>query len=406
MIWTIAKKEILDHFSSLKFRVIAGMCIVAVLLSNLILLQDFRQRMDDYTLNQPTEGQARATVKPSVLSVYAKGLERLIGRGYDIRPGTLVMYPAATILNFDFVSDRFPVPDIAYVVRVLMSFLAMLLAFDTFSGEKQKGTLRLLLSNSVSRAHVVIGKISGNLLITLAPFAFSFCLGLLLVSLYSDALTRSDQLARLGIFFLGSLLYICIFVALAVAISLRSHTAGGSLVGCFFAWAVLVFAIPNLSGSIARELSPLPSSRSLEDEKLLTYSMEGGYLEARGELNSDEIRARLNHLEADYRNLLDRYVQTSRLVSRLSPASSYVYFATTMMGTGFEDEHALKRAVLEYRDALLTSPSRINEIRFQYLPLSLGACLQLVALDGVIMFVFLCLFVAVAHLSALTYDVR
>ncbi len=406
MIWTIVKKELLEHFYSLKFRVVAILCLIAIVGSNLILLQDYQRRMEDYTLNLPKEGQARAVVKPSVLSMYASGLQKLIGRGYDIRPGTLIAYPSANLLSVDFISTRFAVPDMAYLVRVLMSFLAMLIAFDTFCGEKQRGTLRLLLSNSVARTSVVAGKIIGNLSIILAPFTLSFCLGLLLVLLIRATSISIEEGARIAAFYAGSVLYVAIFIVLATAVSSRTRTANTSMVACFFIWAILVFGIPNLSGTVARAVSSLPSSQSLEEEKMLTYIFEGGFREARGEMNSDEVRGRLLHLENDYRNQLNRYLETSRNLSRLSPASSYVYFASTVAGSGFEDEARLKRSVLEYRDALQVNPKKVGEIRFFYQPASFGESIGLVLLDLLVLFLFLAVSFAISYTSFLRYDAR
>ncbi|MDZ7289470.1 MAG: ABC transporter permease [candidate division KSB1 bacterium] len=406
MIWTIAKKELLEHFYSLKFRVVAVLCVGAIIASNLILLQDYQRRMEDYSLNLPKEGQARVVMKPSVLSVYANGLQKLMGRGYDLRPGSLLMFPSASILNLDFISSRFAVPDMAYLVRVLISFLAMLIAFDTFSGEKEQGTLRLFLSNSIPRTEVVVGKIVGNLLIILAPFTFSFCLGLLLILLFGGTSISTEEFARIAIFYIGSILYVAIFIMLAAAVSSRTRTSNTSLVACFFAWAILVFGIPNLSGTIARAISPLPSSQSLEEEKLLTCYIEGNYRQARGETSWDEIYDRLRHLEHEYRNQLNSYVETTRKVSRLSPASSFIYFASTIAQSGFEDEQRLKQAVLEYRDALQRSPVKVGEIHFLYQPLAFTESLQLILLDLLVLFLFLALFFAVSYTSFLRYDAR
>jgi len=406
MIWIIAKKELLEHFYSLKFRVVATLCVGAIIACNLILLQDYQRRMEDYTLSLPKEKQARVVMKPSVLSVCASGLQKLMGRGYDIRPGTLLMFPSASILNLDFISSRFAVPDMAYLVRVLISFLAMLIAFDSFCGEKERGTLRLFLSNSIPRTYVVAGKIVGNLIIILAPFTFSFCFGLLLILLIGDVSISAEESARIALFYIGSVLYVAIFIVLAAAVSSRTRTANTSLVACFFVWAILVFGIPNLSGTIARAISPLPSSQSLEEEKMLTYLLEGGYREARGETSWNEIHDRLRHLEHDYRNQLNHYVETSRKVSLLSPASSYIYFASTIAQSGFEDEQHLKRAVLEYRDALQRNPEKIQEIHFSYQPLSFTESFQHLIIDLIVLLLFAAIFFAVSYTSFLRYDVR
>jgi len=405
MIWTIVRKELRENFYSLKFRVIAVLCVVAVTASNLTLLLDFQSRMEDYSFNLPKEGQARVVIKPSLLSVYASGLQKLMGRGYDIRPGTLIMQPSG-MLNLDFISTRFAVPDMAYLVRVFISFLAMLIAFDMFCGEKERGTLRLFLSNSIPRTYVAVGKIVGEFLVILAPFTFSFGLGLILILVIGSTSISTEEFARIAIFYAGSLLYIAIFIVLAAAVSSRSPASNTSLVACFFIWAILVFGIPNLSGTAARAISALPSPQSLEEEKMLTYTLEGGYREARGEMNWAEIHNRLRHTEQEYRNKLNQYLETTRSVSRLSPASSYIYFASTIARNGFQDEQRLKRAVLEYRDALERNPEKLKEIHFLYQPLFLRESFQLVLFDLLALFLFLLVLFAVAYTGFLRYDVR
>lgn len=406
MIWTIAKKDLLENFYSLKFRVVTILCVAVIITSNFVLLHDYQRRMEDYTLNLPKTGEARVVIKPWVLSLYATGLQKNMGRGYDIRPGTLLMVPSASIVNPSFFSARFAVPDMGYLITVLLSFLAMLLAFDTFCGEKVRGTLRLLLSNGIPRTQVVLGKILGNLIAILTPFTFAFLLGLLLIMVYGNITISAEEFTRIGFFYVGSVLYLIIFVLLAATVSARTSLPSTSLVACLFLWAILVFGVPNLSGTIARAISPIPPSQALEEEKLLTYILEGGLLSAKGETDKNSMHERLRHIERDYRNLLNRYVETTRKVSRLSPASSYVYFASSICQSGFEDERHLKQYVLQYRDALFQNHVKVGEIPFTYSSLSLLESLQVVLLDVLVLCLFVGFFFVTSYSSFLRYDVR
>ncbi len=45
----------------------------------------------------------------------------------------------------------FTVPDLLYIIKVILSLCAMLFAFDMVSGEKEAGTLRQSLSGSLGR---------------------------------------------------------------------------------------------------------------------------------------------------------------------------------------------------------------------------------------------------------------
>ena len=54
--------------------------------------------------------------------------------------------------------------DFTTVVAILLSFLAIVLGYDAICGERERGTLQLLLANSVPRSTVVLGKLIGGLL--------------------------------------------------------------------------------------------------------------------------------------------------------------------------------------------------------------------------------------------------
>lgn len=41
----------------------------------------------------------------------------------------------------------FTTPDYAYIINIVISLLAMLFVFDSICGEKEQGTLKLLLAN-------------------------------------------------------------------------------------------------------------------------------------------------------------------------------------------------------------------------------------------------------------------
>lgn len=406
MIWTIVKKELYENLCLLKFRILVILCVLSIVASNVVMLWDYHERQGDYSLNLPRHGETRVIIKPSMLSSYCAGLEKIIGRGYDINPKTFLMQPSATIVNPNFFSARFAVPDIAYIVKVLLSLVALLLTFDTLCGEKTRGTLRLVLSNAVPRTQVVLGKIVGNLIAVLVPFSLALLFGMLIIVLAGGVSISTEEVVRIMLFYGGSILYIAIFTLLGIAISAHTDAPGTSLVASLFAWTILVFGIPNVSGTIAQTISPIPSVQALEEEKLLTYALEYGLRAQGDETIGKTIHERLRHLENEYRNTLDRHVQIARRLSRISPSSSYVYFSSAITRNSLEDEHHLKRLILEYRNAIFEQPVRAGEIVFRDDRLSLSQSLRNV-LTEVLMLVFFLIGLAVtAYLSFVRYDVR
>ena len=90
--------------------------------------------------------------------------------------------------------------DWAFIVSALLSFMALLLTYDAFSGEREAGTLRLLLSAAIPRDEVLTGKYLGVMLTLGIPFAAGAMVHMLIVRSYGiAAITAGDWLKILVI---------------------------------------------------------------------------------------------------------------------------------------------------------------------------------------------------------------
>ena len=72
--------------------------------------------------------------------------------------------------------------DWTFLVRIVVSFLCVVLAFDTFSGEHERGTLRSVLANPVSRAQVLVGKTAAHLTVLMTAVVLGVVVSLLVMS--------------------------------------------------------------------------------------------------------------------------------------------------------------------------------------------------------------------------------
>ena len=48
--------------------------------------------------------------------------------------------------------------DVVFIFKIVLSALAILFAYNTISGEREDGTLKLVLSNAIPRDTIVLGK--------------------------------------------------------------------------------------------------------------------------------------------------------------------------------------------------------------------------------------------------------
>jgi len=195
MTWTIARKEILSNLLSYKFFIVLLLMVLLVATSLFIMHRDFRQRMADYQVVRPKPGDPIALVAPNPMAIFAKGLDDAITRSFEVSGIGIDVRAGQTSGNIIY--SFFPAPDFLYVVRVVLSLVALLFGFDQVSREREQGTLKLILGSSVSRAKVLAGKWIGNFLSLAVPFLLVTLLAAALLMLDPNVQFSAGQLGRL-----------------------------------------------------------------------------------------------------------------------------------------------------------------------------------------------------------------
>ncbi len=414
MIGTVARKEILSNLLSYKFYVVILLGAVLVGTSLFIMARDYKDRLADYGLIRPKPGEPIAVNPPNPLAIFAKGLDESMARSFEI--GTTGITVRAGQKSGNAVFAFFPAPDLLYIVRVVLSLVALLFGFDQISREKEGGTLRLMLANPASRGAVLLGKWLGNFASLAVPFLLVSALGVAVLALDPEIGFSAGQSGRLALILGLTLVYIAFFLSLGLLVSALTRRASSSLVILLFVWTLLVFVLPNLGTLAARQMVDVPSVRALSEKRQQIWTREI-LLRIRGEgdwaSHIKAISAENDALEAEYRVRFDRLVALSKAINRVSPVASYVYAATEIAGTGIGEEAAFKREVIRYKngiiDRTLASPgpgaAGAPAFRYAYRPLAsvlaAGALFDLAWLAAGAILLF-----GLSYLAFIRYDVR
>lgn len=146
-------------------------------------------------------------------------------------------------------SLEFTVASLVSLVIYLVPLIALLLGFDAIVGERERGSLDLLLALPISRADLLLGKYLGLAgALALAMLAGLAIVGGMLVRKFAGA-----ALFHYGGFVLSALLLGLAFLSLAVMISVlardRTRASGLAIVSWFF--FVLVFDLLVLGTLVA-----------------------------------------------------------------------------------------------------------------------------------------------------------
>lgn len=147
-----------------------------------------------------------------------------------------------------FRSIGFTIASLVSLVIYLVPLIALLLGFDAVVGERERGSLDLLLTMPITRGELLLGKYLG----LACALAFSTLAGFGVVAL---VLARSLDLAGLaayGGFMASSILLGCAFLSIAVLLSVvasdRTRASGLAVVSWFF--FVLLFDLLLLGGLV------------------------------------------------------------------------------------------------------------------------------------------------------------
>ncbi len=155
--------------------------------------------------------------------------------------------------------------DVVLIFKLVMSLLALLFAFDMFPGEKENGTLKLMLSTRLSRAQLFMGKYFGGLLSLIAALFLSFIIGLLILLFAPFIKLTLDMFIRILLIYFISIIFTASFFSIGALISSATHRSVVSLAISLFIWVVLVIALPNLGDYIVSQLKKVEQSRIVAD---------------------------------------------------------------------------------------------------------------------------------------------
>jgi len=154
----------------------------------------------------------------------------------------------------------------AFVLQTVLPLMAILLGFSAFSGEREKGTLPQLLSLGVRPVHLLLGKALAGISVLMGLLLLacvSLAVGLVVLAPH-QAVEPGDGM-RLAGMFLGYVLYLVGFLALALAVSAQASSSRSALVGLLVFWLLNTFVVPRLATDLANEARPLPTAQTFRD---------------------------------------------------------------------------------------------------------------------------------------------
>ena len=283
MIGIVFKKEMLSHLLSQRFAACTVLAVVLIIANGVLTSQTYVHKKASYLTQRAAEetklheityysalgrdwlvstksgfkpkAAPRALRAPRPLAVFAQGAERQAGQAVKVMLFN-VPYQAEEVSPFQSSNPYlaiFAFFDMVYIFQLVLGLLAVLIASEAISGEKEDGTLRLMLTTNASRAQVLAGKVLAGLTTLAIPTALGFILLTILLLGTENIEVGGGEWVRVGLLFALSLLYLLVFYLIGLVISCVTHRSATSLIYALFAWALLAIVLPNSISALLNE---------------------------------------------------------------------------------------------------------------------------------------------------------
>ena len=277
-LWLIIQREFVSNVLTSRFMIGFIVCVLSTAVAVFVQVDDHEKRLVGYNTavrefqTEPknwklyTDISAKVHRKPNPLGIFNIGME-------TTGVNTVVVEPDKPIWTRDSRSPgwgettqkigadnpflaMFLSVDVVFIFKIVLSALAILFAYNTISGEREDGTLKLVLSNAIPRDTVVLGKYLGGML-SLFPIVLVSLLVALLIALSSpNVVFNGNDIVHIVLMFGVSLLYVSTWYLLGLLLSIWTKEATTTLILSMFLWVVLTSVHANVATFTVAKFSP------------------------------------------------------------------------------------------------------------------------------------------------------
>jgi ABC-type transport system involved in multi-copper enzyme maturation permease subunit len=401
MLNTIIKKEVLENILSYRFPLFFLICAALILSSFYVNYLDYAKRVNDYNEQMRLTGNALTSSRmwdvvsgsvplkgfrqPSPLSILAHGFEGTLPTYFEFQADGSKQ--GDTPFNDESILSVHGKFDFVFIIEMVVSLIVLLFASDAIAGEKELGTLRGMLSNSVARHSVLVGKLIGGSIAAWLPLLITFLVGITLLSVTAFPLFETAILTKVIIVFLSASVFMLIYFTIGMMISASFARVRTSLVVILLVWIFFQLIVPKLSDMIASVVYPIRTeitvsmekslvARTLDEEKGKLLGKQYEAIFGRGasvtsnpepsprqvewdgfkkevEQRFQERRSKqIKDIEDIYRHEKQKQQQIANALSLISPSASFARLITDLCGTGEIDKLKYLEAVHSHEQTL------------------------------------------------------
>ncbi len=268
MFYHLFSKEVRELLMTFRFGAALITTFVLIALSVIVLGDDYLRRRSEYNRLADLYAQEAAEVyvpslispqlhrPPSPLSIFAEGDTKHLGNTVGISRWQVPVHAAGSLTD-NMLLKAYPSFDLMTVFILVVSVFGVLFSYDSLSGERERGILKQIFSNPVSRGTVYVAKFAAASAVLAIPVAISFLASLLIISFYHGIGFTGPMWTALALMLFSGLVCGAVFVALGIACSALVRRSSVALVLSLFLLATLVLFMPSAANGLSGYFIPL-----------------------------------------------------------------------------------------------------------------------------------------------------
>ncbi|MCY3549246.1 MAG: ABC transporter permease subunit [Candidatus Poribacteria bacterium] len=258
MLTTLIRRELLDNLMTFRFAAAVLIMLLLVVANTFVLIKDYERRLAAYNTALKTEdrrsqgwktysgGRLNVARPPNPLSIFNVGLDKRLGNEIWISHSFVpTLWDTGTYKLTNPLLNLFTSIDIVFIFEVVLSLIALIFAYDAIAGERERGTLRLVLTHPVRRGQILLAKYISAMLCLLVPLLISLLLAVILLTTSTFISLSMGDFLRIGGIILSSIVYLSVFYLIGMLISAVTRRTGTALMLAMFVWGFWVLVYPN-----------------------------------------------------------------------------------------------------------------------------------------------------------------
>lgn len=276
MFLILLSKEIREHLKTFRFG--AGLITIFVLVlvsvwvlaDNYVIRNNTATRLADEYAQQAREVRLPSHILPNVqrppspLSIFAQGEESRLGNTVQISRRS-VPSEAEDNLTKNVLLASMPSFDLLLIVMFAVSLFGILLSFDSLSGERERGTLKLICALPSKRGMIYTVKFFACVIVLSIPLILSLISVLVILQFVHGIVFTPTQWAAIAMMLLASMIYGALFIAIGLLSSALSNRSSTSLALALLFWTLGVIAIPSMGNCLAPNFKPTLSPEEISE---------------------------------------------------------------------------------------------------------------------------------------------